>query len=512
MDSLSQPPLVAPAGDQAEASNTTTGSQDTTAETKDNQTSATDFTTSHGSMDMTATSFNLATTTATNSTQPTLAHSSQRSNGSSIATLEPYDCTQTQDSSFTLVNSRRVGRGRGRGRGNRQPNQRLEFPGLNKHEHFSNYKKFFLMKDPNNEPLWPKLNTLEANRELIRNIKGEPKRITELKNGSLLIEVMNKEQSIKIKQIKKLNNIDVVVNEHNSLNSTKGTIYSTRFVSIDDDELLEDLAKYNVTELYKIKKKTNNELTNTGVMILTFDSCTLPENVKLGWTALPVRTYIPRPRQCYKCWRFNHSSKSCRALGDMCPNCGEEGHTRLSCKTPTNCANCDGAHTANDRNCPLYKIETETLAYQTKEKVSYQEAKKYAIQKLSASGISYADIVKKRQNNKTLNTRTALSQIQQSRNQTKQPQLQAPIPRSSQPTPGLPPTPAAQKTPVTPSRNVPNNQAAALQQKTQKQKDQLRETLNKKAEQRQKQIENEKEAYMKNSKKPADYIPKKKRS
>ena len=104
-------------------------------------------------------------------------------------------------------------------------------------------------------------NTIEANRELIRIIKGEPKRTTELKNGSLLIEVINKEQSIKIKQIRKLNNLDVVVNEHNTLNSTKGTIYSPRFVSMDDDELLEDLAKYNVTELYKIKKKTNNELT-----------------------------------------------------------------------------------------------------------------------------------------------------------------------------------------------------------------------------------------------------------
>ena len=172
---------------------------------------------------------NLTTTTAANTTQPTHSHSSQCPSGSSIVTHEPFDGTQTQDSSFTLVNNRRGGRGRGRGRGSRQPNQRIEFPELNKNEHFSNYKKFFLMKDPNNEPLWPKLNTLEANRELIRIIKGEPKRITELKNGSLLIEVMNKEQSIKIKQIKKLNNIDVVVNEHNSLNSTKGTIYSKGF-------------------------------------------------------------------------------------------------------------------------------------------------------------------------------------------------------------------------------------------------------------------------------------------
>ena len=34
-------------------------------------------------------------------------------------------------------------------------------------------------------------------------------------------------------------------------------------------------------------------LVNTGTIILTFDRCTLPTNVKIGWKSYEVREYIP---------------------------------------------------------------------------------------------------------------------------------------------------------------------------------------------------------------------------
>ena len=134
---------------------------------------------------------------------------------------------QSQSVSYT---SRAGGRGRGGNRPQRR-NRNTDFPLLN--ESPQNFKKFFLIRDAEGENLWEKLETIYANRELEKALKGEPKRITELRNGSILVEVLNNEQSTRIRQIQKLNNIKVIVEEHGSLNFTKGTIFSRRFVEIN---------------------------------------------------------------------------------------------------------------------------------------------------------------------------------------------------------------------------------------------------------------------------------------
>ena len=49
--------------------------------------------------------------------------------------------------------------------------------------------------------------------------------------------------------------MDVTVSEHSTLNFTKGTIHSKRFIDTDDETLLNELKKYDVTDLYKMKLK-----------------------------------------------------------------------------------------------------------------------------------------------------------------------------------------------------------------------------------------------------------------
>ena len=307
---------------------------------------------------------------------------------SMITTLQPYENSKNHRPSTSNL------RGRGGRLNNRNSNRTVEYPDLR--PTLTSFKKFFVIKDSNDEELWPNIDTWKANRELIKILKGEPKNLTEQRSGSILIEVANMEQSARIRQLKVLNNKQVKVEEHHFLNFTRGTIHCKRFINKEDDELLQELANQNVTKIYKVKRKINNSLELTGTMVLTFDSCTLPEKVKLGWTAFEVRPYVPSVRQCFKCLKFNHSSRVCRATTDRCSNCGEEGHTYLVCSNPINCANCDQAHKAVDQKCPVYQIEKETIAYQTKEKSSYGDAKKHAIKLLGAKGISYADILKSR--------------------------------------------------------------------------------------------------------------------
>ena len=73
----------------------------------------------------------------------------------------------------------------------------------------------------------------------------------------------------------------VTVSEHSTLNFTKGTIHSKKFVDADNETLLNELKEYDVTGLYKMKLKQDNTLVNMGTIIVTFDKCVLPTQVKI---------------------------------------------------------------------------------------------------------------------------------------------------------------------------------------------------------------------------------------
>ena len=111
--------------------------------------------------------------------------------------------------------------------------------------------------------------------------------------------------------------------------------------------------------------------------MLTFDRCELPPKVKIGWNIFDVRTYIPLPRRCFKCQRFNHNITNCHAKNFICANCLEEGHS-WPCENPANCANCSQAQRATDGTCPAF-VKEKIIATHVKEKVSYIEAKKLLI-------------------------------------------------------------------------------------------------------------------------------------
>ena len=74
----------------------------------------------------------------------------------------------------------------------------------------------------------------------------------------------NKTQADNIKLIRRLDIMDGSVSEHSTLNFTKGTIHSKRFVDNDNETLLNELKEYNVTDIYKMKRKQDNTLYQHG--------------------------------------------------------------------------------------------------------------------------------------------------------------------------------------------------------------------------------------------------------
>jgi hypothetical protein len=78
---------------------------------------------------------------------------------------------------------------------------------------------------------------------------------------------------------------------------------------------------------------------------------------------MPIRPYVPDPPQCFRCHKWNHTMKFCKAR-PRCYHCGKPGPKDapphfVCCKkteTPT-CINCQGSHNPAYKGCPA-RIQT----------------------------------------------------------------------------------------------------------------------------------------------------------
>lgn len=210
---------------------------------------------------------------------------------------------------------------------------------------------------------------------------GAPKNVKRLRNGTLLIETVNKRQADKLYQLKVLGlDVNVKVYEHPTLNQSKGTIYCPELICETDEVILTELKAQHVTEVYRIKKMKNNELIDTGVFIVSFDLPELPEKLFVGYIICQVQLYIPNPRRCFKCQSFGHGAKFCNKE-EVCGNCSELQHDPKPpvCRLAAKCKNCGGSHPSWDRKCPIFVREKGIQRIQTTNKISnYQARQRYA--------------------------------------------------------------------------------------------------------------------------------------
>lgn len=130
-----------------------------------------------------------------------------------------------------------------------------------------------------------------------------------LKSGQLLIQCLNGKQANKIiKMLCLSSEIFVKVEEHVSLNRSKGIFYSNELRCLTDDELLKEIREQNpnIIEIKRLKRRDpeTRTLTTTdlGLYITTFNVSDLPEKILLGYMYTLVKPYIPNPLRCFNCF------------------------------------------------------------------------------------------------------------------------------------------------------------------------------------------------------------------
>lgn len=211
-----------------------------------------------------------------------------------------------------------------------------------------------------------------------------------LKSGQLLIECVNGKQADRIIKMMSLSHeIFVNIEEHRSLNMSKGIFYTNELRELGDDEVKSEMIKLNpnIVEIKRLKKRDpeTKKLTNvdSGLYIVTFNVRHAPDTVVVGYFITEVNTYIPNPLRCYNCFRFGHISEKCSSSVKICPHCCNTEHTsidetgrREKCDKQAKCNNCQREHNSLSKECPVYKKEYAIQTIKTKEKKTMYEARK----------------------------------------------------------------------------------------------------------------------------------------
>ena len=209
----------------------------------------------------------------------------------------------------------------------------------------------------------------------MQSLVGTVKSIKKLRKGSLLVEVASQAQSKNIVKMDKLANSPVLVSPHKSLNSSKGVIRTRDLDDIPEADILNALEDQNVTSVKRVSIKKGDNIITTGTYILTFGVPELPSSLKLGYLRVKVDTFIPNPLRCFQCQKFGHGQLSCRG-SITCFRCGESGHNGRDCEEGPKCRNCQGAHMASSKECPIWKTEKQIQQTKVVNKITYAEAKK----------------------------------------------------------------------------------------------------------------------------------------
>ena len=163
------------------------------------------------------------------------------------------------------------------------------------------------------------------------------------------------------------------------------------------DEIKNNLRRQGVTDTKQISIKRNNQIIPTNTYILNFNTPKPPTEIKIGYLITKVETYIPNPLRCHNCQKFGHHKEKC-TRPPICKNCGETGN-HIDCQQPPKCTNCEQNHSADSKECELWRKKRILEVKHTKN-ISYSEARKFIENSLATT--TYANVVKPT-NNSTRN-------------------------------------------------------------------------------------------------------------
>ena len=148
--------------------------------------------------------------------------------------------------------------------------------------------------------------------------------------------------------------------EKSTLENIKEQITETHIDTIGENIKIEGLhRKYTQLPTSLILFKTTDKIAQDKL---------LNTKIKINNEIHQIRLYIEKTQnQCTKCRKIGHLKKECKNKF-VCPRCASQYCAPMNCQNNfKKCANCNGAHSATYKNCPILKQSTNN---KFKEKIS----------------------------------------------------------------------------------------------------------------------------------------------
>ena len=230
--------------------------------------------------------------------------------------------------------------------------------------------------------------------EKVLSTKSNPKMIKKTKDGNLLVEITNLRDAQSLLKMKNFHEYKCKVFPHKTLNTSKGVVRSYELSLATEEEIKTELAKQGVTNHIRINIKRNDKIITTNTYILTFNSPTIPKEIKIGYLNVKVEQYIPAPLRCFHCQKYGHHKEACKGIR-ICGKCGnkEPDHTEEECINEVKCANCREDHPVFSKICKTYKKEKEIIEVKYKKNTTFPEARKIVETYMKEN--TYAETTKK---------------------------------------------------------------------------------------------------------------------
>ena len=148
----------------------------------------------------------------------------------------------------------------------------------------SPFPRFLLIEPTNPDQTLGKLSTFVIEKVLV-SIARLPKSVKKLVSGALLVEV----EKPKYAENLKLNHffqIPAKCSPHISLNTSRGIIRCPDLAGVTEVEIVQELAKQNVTGARRITVFRDGVKRETNTIVLTFNSAILPKPLKIGYLSV----------------------------------------------------------------------------------------------------------------------------------------------------------------------------------------------------------------------------------
>ena len=232
-----------------------------------------------------------------------------------------------------------------------------------------------------NQKLADEFSILKSLKECVSPIRFEFESNRE--RNMLSVYVNTIEEAEKVQEIQSIGGVKVKAQKKEC---TRRGIIKGVPLYLSDEQLKECIeSSVQITEAIRQKRynRESRKLEDSYAVMVVFSSNYLPPIVWCCGRKKEVFVYNRRILQCFKCQRYGHLQKNCKANEPVCLRCSGK-HESVNCPLKNSdstekvqtyrCANCKGCHSSTSRECPIRQQNRNVLLMAEKYNMGYKRA------------------------------------------------------------------------------------------------------------------------------------------